>query len=55
MGATTPEQIEENLGCIDVAKSLTDDDLSKIDQILANKPDSWMGPGGVGTRQLKTI
>ena len=55
MGATTPEQIEENLGCIDVAKILTEDDMSKIEHILGNKPDSWMGPGGAGTRQLKTI
>jgi voltage-dependent potassium channel beta subunit len=55
MGATTPAQIEDNMGCIDVAKRLTDEDISELDEILGNKPDSWMGPGGVGTRQLKTI
>ena len=55
MGATTPSQIEDNMGCIDVAKRLTDDDMSQLDDILGNKPDSWMGPGGVGTRQLKTL
>ena len=55
MGATTPEQIQDNLGCIDVAKALTDDDMSKIEDILTNKPDSWMGPGGAGTRQLNTL
>ena len=55
MGATTPEQIQDNLGCIDVAKALTDDDMAKIEDILTNKPDSWMGPGGAGTRQLNTL
>ena len=27
----------------------------KLDEILGNKPDSWMGPGGAGTRELKTL
>tara|TARA_B100001113_G_C20951051_1_gene553170 strand:- start:251 stop:859 length:609 start_codon:yes stop_codon:yes gene_type:complete len=55
MGATTPSQIEDNLGCIEVARRLTGDDMTELDEILGNKPDSWMGPGGVGTRQLKTL
>ena len=55
MGATTSAQIQDNLGCIDVAKNLTEDDMSKIEDILSNKPDSWMGPGGTGTRKLKTL
>ena len=55
MGATTPAQIQDNLGCIDVAKTLTEEDMSKIEAILGNKPDSWMGPGGTGTRKLKTL
>ena len=55
MGATTSAQIQDNLGCIDVAKTLTEDDMSKIEDILSNKPDSWMGPGGTGTRKLKTL
>ena len=55
MGATTSAQIQDNLGCIDVAKTLTEDDMSKIEDILNNKPDSWMGPGGTGTRKLKTL
>ena len=55
MGATTPSQIKDNMGCIDVAKRLTDEDMSELDEILGNKPDPWMGPGGVGTRQLKTL
>ena len=55
MGATTSAQIHDNLGCIDVAKTLTEDDMSEIEGILGNKPDSWMGPGGTGTRKLKTL
>ena len=55
MGATTSAQIDDNLGCIDVAKKLTDAQMSDLDEILENKPDPWMGPGGVGTRQLKTL
>ena len=55
MGATTPEQIQDNLGCIEVAKGLTDLHMSKIEDILNNKPDSWMGPGGAGVRNLKTL
>ena len=55
MGATTSSQIEDNIGCINIAKSLTDQDMSELDEILGNKPDSWMGPGGAGTRELKTL
>lgn len=55
MGATTPEQIEDNMGCIEVAKRLTDEDMSSLDGILGNKPEPWIGPGGDGSRQLKTL
>ena len=55
MGATTRGQIEDNIGCIDVARKLTDGQMSELDDILGNKPDPWMGPGGAGTRQLKTL
>ena len=55
MGATTASQIEENMGCIDVAKQLTDENLAELEEILGNKPESWMGPGGAGTRNLKTL
>ena len=34
VGATKPEQLEENLGAIDVAKRLTADDMSRINEIL---------------------
>ena len=55
MGATTPSQIQDNMGCIEVARKLTEENMAELDDILGNKPDLWMGPGGVGTRQLKTL
>ena len=55
MGATTSSQIQDNMGCIDIARNMTEDDMDELDAILGNKPDLWMGPGGVGTRQLKTL
>ena len=42
MGATTASQIEENMGCIDVAKQLTDENMADLEGILGNKPESWM-------------
>ena len=55
LGATTPSQLKENLGCIDIALQMTDEDLIALDNILGNKPDDWIGPGGSGSRQLKTL
>ena len=55
MGATTASQIEENMGCIEIAKQLTDKNMADLEEILRNKPESWMGPGGAGTRNLKTL
>ncbi len=37
-GATKLKHLKENLGAIDVAASLSDNDLETIDQILDNKP-----------------
>jgi voltage-dependent potassium channel beta subunit len=55
LGATNADQLKENLGCIDVVKRLGDDHMEAIDKILGNRPDSWIGPGGDGNRELKTI
>ena len=55
LGATNEDQLKENLGCIEVAKRLTDNHMETIDEILGNKPDPWVGPGGDGNRELKTI
>jgi voltage-dependent potassium channel beta subunit len=55
VGATTAAQLRENLGCIDVAVKITEDDMVALDGILGNKPADWIGPSGVGARELKTL
>jgi len=55
LGATKPEQMEENLGCIAVAEKLNDENIIEINAILGNSPDDWNGYGGAGARQLKTL
>ena len=55
LGATTEHQLRDNLGCIEVALSLTDEEMGSIEVILGNKPAAWIGPVGDGNRQLKTI
>jgi aryl-alcohol dehydrogenase-like predicted oxidoreductase len=55
VGATTADQLRENLACIDVAKELTDEEMEILEDILGNKPDEWIGPGGAGSRQIKTL
>ena len=55
LGATKPEQMIENLGCIEVAEKMTEQHMSDIDKILGNKPEDWIGYGGAGPRQLRTL
>jgi voltage-dependent potassium channel beta subunit len=55
LGATKPEQLEENLGAVDVALRMTDTHLSDIEDILGNAPQPYSGYGGSGMRQLKSI
>ena len=55
LGATKPEQLEENLQSLDIAKKLTDQHLREIDMILGNKPAAYSGYGGQGMRGLDTI
>ena len=55
LGATKPEQMIENLGCIEVAEKMTEQHLSEIDTILGNKPEDWVGYGGAGNRQIRTL
>jgi aryl-alcohol dehydrogenase-like predicted oxidoreductase len=38
LGATKPEQIHDNCGAMKLLPKLTDDHMSKIDDILGNKP-----------------
>jgi len=55
LGATKPEQLEETLLSVDVARRLTPGHLAKIEEILGNKPAQYQGYGGGGMRQLKTL
>ena len=53
LGATNEDQLKENLGCIEVAKRLTENHMETIDEILGNKPDPWIGPGAMETESSK--
>ena len=55
LGATKPEQMEENLGCIDIARRITEKHMQEIDVILGNKPELWTGYGGAGAREIRTL
>jgi aryl-alcohol dehydrogenase-like predicted oxidoreductase len=55
LGATKPEQLEENLGCLAVIEKLTDKHMNAIEDILQTKPTAYMGYGGQGMRGLNTI
>jgi len=44
LGATKPEQLEENLGALSV--KLTDAHITEIEEILGNKPSEYLGWGG---------
>lgn len=55
LGATRPEQMEENLGCLAVVEQMTEHHMTEIDALLGNKPEGYMGYGGRGMRTLDTI
>ena len=55
LGATKPEQLEENLGCLRVAEKITDEHLSEMEDILGTEPPAYQGYGGQGMRALVTI
>ena len=37
-GASRAEQVHENMKALDIVPKLTDDVMTRIDEILANKP-----------------
>ncbi len=55
LGATKPHQLEENLGSLAVVEKLNAQHMAEIEQILGNKPKSYMGYGGSGMRKIHTI
>ncbi|CAD7944449.1 unnamed protein product [Amoebophrya sp. A25] len=52
LGATSVEQIRENLSAVCVAKGMSNADDEAVEKILGNKPDMWAGFGGSGMRQI---
>lgn len=42
-GATTPAQVEENVGSLQYVSALNDDVLHRVDDVLENKPDLSIG------------
>lgn len=42
LGATKPEQLLENLKALELYHKLTPDVLTKIDEIVGNKPAPWV-------------
>ena len=55
LGATKPEQLEENLEAIGVARRLSSKHMESIESILGNKPDGYGGYGGAGMRTIDTL
>ena len=55
LGATKPEQLDENLGAIAVARRLTPQHMETIEAIAESKPDAYGGYGGAGMRDINTL
>lgn len=55
LGATNAEQLRENIGCIEVAERMDSSHMESINDILGNRPEHWIGPGGSGNRELRTL
>ena len=55
LGATKPEQLEENLACLKVVEKLSKVHMEYIDQVLGNKPAPYQGWGGHGMRSIESI
>lgn len=55
LGATKPEQLEENLGALKVVEQMTSEQLKRVEAILGNRPQAYQGWGGQGMRGLETI
>lgn len=57
LGATKPEQLVENFGCLAVAERMTPEHLLQIDELLGNAPPAYSGYTGEGGafRSIDTI
>jgi len=52
LGATKPEQVQENLGALAIAKKMTAIEDAAVEAILGNKPEDYAGWGGTGRREI---
>ncbi len=50
LGASSPEQLRENVGAVDVSERLTPDHLERIEAIAGTRPAPYEGWGGTGRR-----
>ena len=56
LGATKPSQLDENLGALDVAVKMTEQDMNDVEAILNNRPEVYSGYGGGGwQRRIETL
>lgn len=55
LGATKTEQLEENLKSLSVLEKLTPQHMERVNEIMGNTPEPYMGFGGSGMRRLNTI
>ena len=55
LGATKPEQLEENIGSLPVVAKLTAAHMDAIEDILGTQPVAYQGYGGRGMRELITL
>ena len=55
LGATKPEQLDENLKAIEIAKKMSKTDMENISMILGNDPVPYSGYGGSGMRSIDTL
>jgi len=55
LGATSVEQLTENLDSIQVAERLTPQHMAHIEELLGNRPTPYQGYGGEGMRPLLTL
>ena len=55
LGASKPSQLEDNFKALSVVPKLDAAHMTKIDEILGNKPKGYMGYGGRGMRSIETI
>jgi voltage-dependent potassium channel beta subunit len=55
LGATKPEQLQENLVALNLAKLMTSEHDEAVEKILDNAPEAYQGWGGAGMRALKRM